>query len=171
MSKILKWLSKSIPKMILPTSGEISFGMVRYEKENQSKSGTTGTSNLNTSTTDMKTMSQNYGDTAATESTGGGETRSNMLATPYALSAFYGWDYSACLSVGTNINMADGSTKLIEDLEEGDEILSAILPGLETVYSEYRIYTLDAVLLKILYIFSIVSNNCRKSLFGLNNML
>ena len=146
MSKIIKWIHKLIPKSILPTSGEISLGMVRFEKEDQSnKEGTTGTSNLNQSTTDMKTMSQNYGDSAGTESAGGGENRSNMLATPYALSAFYGWDYSACLSVGTNINMADGSTKLIEDLEEGDEILSAILPGLETVYSEYRIYTLDEV--------------------------
>ena len=113
MSKIIKWIHKLIPKSILPTSGEISLGMVRFEKEDQSnKAGTTGTSNLNQSTTDMKTMSQNYGDTAATESTGGGENRSNMLATPYALSAFYGWDWNSCLTVGTNINMADGTTKL-----------------------------------------------------------
>ena len=143
--KIPKWLYKLIPKMILPTSGEISFGMIRYEKENQSKGGTTVTSNLNTSTTDMKTMSQNYGDTAGAESAGGGETRSNMLATPYALSAFYGWDWNSCLTVGTNINMADGTTKLVEDLEEGDELLSVELPGMKEVYSDYRIYNLDEV--------------------------
>ena len=143
--KIPKWLYKLIPKMILPTSGEISFGMIRYEKENQSKGGTTVTSNLNTSTTDMKTMSQNYGDTAGAESAGGGETRSNMLATPYALSAFYGWDWNSCLTVGTNINMADGTTKLVEDLEEGDELLSVELSEMGDVYSDYRIYNLDEV--------------------------
>ena len=141
MSKIIKWIHKLIPKSILPTSGEISLGMVRYEKENQSKGGTTSTSNLNTSSTDMKTMSQNYGDSAGAESAGGGENRSNMLATPYALSAFYGWDWNSCLTVGTNINMADGT----EDLEEGDELLSVELPGMGDVYSDYRIFNLDEV--------------------------
>ena len=145
MGKIINWIHKLIPKNILPTSGQISLGMVRYEKEDQSKGGTTSTSNLNTSSTAMKTMSQNYGDSADAESAGGGENRSNMLATPYALSAFYGWDWSACLIVGTNINMADGSTKLVEDLEEGDELLSVELPGMADVYSDYRIYNLDEV--------------------------
>ena len=145
MSKIIKWIHKLIPKSILPTSGEISLGMVQYEKTTVGKSATTGTSNLDTSTTDMKTMSQNFGDTAATESTGGGENRSNMLATPYALSAFYGWDWNSCLTVGTNINMADGTTKLIEDLEEGDELLSVELSEMGDVYSDYRIYNLDEV--------------------------
>jgi len=143
--KIPIWITKMIPKMILPTSGEISLGMVRYEKEDQVKAGTTGTSNLNTSSTAMKTMSQNYGDSAGTESAGGGENRSNMLATPYALSAFYGWDWNSCLTVGTNINMADGTTKLIEDLEEGDELLSVELSEMGDVYSDYRIYNLDEV--------------------------
>ena len=145
MGKIINWIHKLIPKNILPTSGQISLGMVRYEKEDQSKGGTTSTSNLNTSSTAMKTMSQNYGDSADAESAGGGENRSNMLATPYALSAFYGWDWSGCLIVGTNINMADGSTKLVEDLEEGDELLSVELPGMADVYSDYRIYNLDEV--------------------------
>jgi hypothetical protein len=49
------------------------------------------------------------------------------------------------LAVGTNINMADGSTKFIEDLEEGDELLSVELPGMGDVYSDYRIYHLDNV--------------------------
>ena len=145
MGKIINWIHKLIPKNILPTSGQISLGMVRYEKEDQSKGGTTSTSNLNTSSTAMKTMSQNYGDSADAESAGGGENRSNMLATPYALSAFYGWDWNSCLTVGTNINMADGSTKLVEDLEEGDELLSVELPGMADVYSDYRIYNLDEV--------------------------
>ena len=145
MGKIINWIHKLIPKNILPTSGQISLGMVRYEKEDQSKGGTTSTSNLNTSSTAMKTMSQNYGDSADAESVGGGENRSNMLATPYALSAFYGWDWNSCLTVGTNINMADGSTKLVEDLEEGDELLSVELPGMADVYSDYRIYNLDEV--------------------------
>ena len=156
MSKIPKWITdkipnwavKLIPKAVLQTSGtSISLANVRDER------GASGT-------TSMRIEAEAYaasGDTpgplapdVGEEDPAGsgnylGETRAQMLAAPYALSAFYGWDYSACLSVGTNINMADGSTKLIEDLEEGDEILSAILPGLETVYSEYRIYTLDEV--------------------------
>ena len=143
--KIPKWLHKLIPKMILPTSGEISLGMVQYEKTTAGKSDTVATSSIDNTEVDMKTMSQNFGDTAATESTGGGENRANMLATPYALSAFYGWDWNACLTVGTNINMADGSTKLIEDLEEGDELLSVELSGMGDVYSDYRIYNLDEV--------------------------
>ncbi len=157
MTKVPKWITdnipnwavKLIPKAVLQTSnvGSISLANVRDER------GASGT-------TSMRIEAEAYaasGDTpgplapdVGEEDPAGsgnylGETRAQMLETPYALSAFYGWDYSACLSVGTNINMADGSTKLIEDLEEGDEILSAILPGLETVYSEYRIYTLDEV--------------------------
>ena len=153
MSKIPKWITdkipnwavKLIPKMILPTSGEISLGMVQYERETQSKGGTTGTTDITTGETCLDAESRTYGDTAATESTGGGENRANMLATPYALSAFYGWDWNSCLTVGTNINMADGTTKLVEDLEEGDELLSVELPGMKEVYSDYRIYNLDEV--------------------------
>ena len=145
MSKIIKWIHKFIPKSILPTSGEISLGMVQYERETQSSGGTTGTSDITTGETSLKDESTSFGDTAAAESTSGGENRSNMLATPYALSAFYGWDWNSCLTVGTNINMADGSTKLVEDLEEGDELLSVELPGMADVYSDYRIYNLDEV--------------------------
>ena len=145
MGKIINWIHKLIPKNILPTSGQISLGMVQYERETQSSGGTTGTSNITTGETGLKAESTSFGDSAAAESTSGGENRSNMLATPYALSAFYGWDWSACLIVGTNINMADGSTKLVEDLEEGDELLSVELPEMGDVYSDYRIYNLDEV--------------------------
>ena len=156
MSKIIKWIHKLIPKSILPTSGEISLGMVQYERVTQSSGGTTGTSDITTGTTSLKDESTSFGDSAASDVTSGaedpagsgnylGETRAQMLATPYALSAFYGWDWSACLIVGTNINMADGSTKLVEDLEEGDELLSVELPEMGDVYSDYRIYNLDEV--------------------------
>ena len=143
--KIPNWAVKLIPKMILPTSGEISLGMVQYERETQSKGGTTSTSNITTGETSLGAESTAYGDNADTESAGGGETRVAMLETPYALSAFYGWDWNSCLTVGTNINMADGTTKLVEDLEEGDELLSVELPGMKEVYSDYRIYNLDEV--------------------------
>jgi hypothetical protein len=156
MSKIIKWIHKLIPKSILPTSGEISLGMIQYERETQSSGGTTGTSDITGGTTSLKAESTTFGDSAASDVTSGaedptgsgnylGETRAQMLATPYALSAFYGWDWSACLIVGTNINMADGTTKLVEDLEEGDELLSVELPGMGDVYSDYRIYNLDEV--------------------------
>ena len=145
MSKIIKWIHKLIPKSILPTSGEISLGMVQYERETQSKGGTTGTTDITIGETSLGAESRTYGDTAGAESAGGGENRSNMLATPYALSAFYGWDWNSCLTVGTNINMADGTTKLVEDLEEGDELLSTELSGMGDVYSDYRIYNLDEV--------------------------
>ena len=155
-NKIPNWVVKLIPKMILPTSGEISLGMVQYERETQSKSGTTGTSNVTGVETSLLAESTTYHDNADTDVSLGtedppgsdnylGETRAKMLTTPYALSAFYGWDWNSCLIVGTNINMADGSTKLIEDLEEGDELLSVELPGMGEIYSDYRIYNLDEV--------------------------
>jgi hypothetical protein len=144
MSKIIKWLHKLIPKMVLPSAGSsISLGQVRDER------GGSGETSLNAESVDYVANADTDVTTGAESPAGSdsylGENRATMKVHPYALSAFYGWDYSACLTVGTNINMADGSIKLIEDLEEGDEILSAILPGLETVYSEYRIYTLDEV--------------------------
>ena len=155
-NKIPNWVVKLIPKMILPTSGEISLGMVQYERETQSKGGTTSTTDTGSAETSLLAESTAYGDDAdsdvslGTEDPAGsdnylGETRAKMLATPYALSAFYGWDWNSCLTVGTNINMADGTTKLVEDLEEGDELLSVELPGMKEVYSDYRIYNLDEV--------------------------
>ena len=143
--KIPNWVIKLIPKMILPTSGEISLGMVQYERETQSKGGTTGTTDITTGETSLGAESTAYGDNADAESKGGGENRVAMLETPYALSAFYGWDWNSCLTVGTNINMADGTTKLVEDLEEGDELLSVELSEMGDVYSDYRIYNLDEV--------------------------
>ena len=35
----------------------------------------------------------------------------------------------SCLLIGTPIDMADGTTKLVEDLEIGDEVLSMNMPG------------------------------------------
>jgi hypothetical protein len=158
MSKIIKWIHKLIPKSILPTSGEISLGMVQYERETQSKGGTTGTTDITTGETSLLAESKAYGEFGGADSDVSrgaedpagsdnylGEERAKMLAVPYALSAFYGWDWNSCLTVGTNINMADGTTKLVEDLEEGDELLSVELPGMGDVYSDYRIYNLDEV--------------------------
>jgi len=145
--KIPNWAVKLIPKSILQTSGtSISLAQIRDE------AGGSGETSIGHEAEDYGAAKTSTDVTRGAESPAGsdnylGEERAKMLTTPYALSAFYGWDYSACLTVGTNINMADGSTKLIEDLEEGDEILSAKLPGLGTVYSEYRIYNLDEVTL------------------------
>ena len=35
----------------------------------------------------------------------------------------------SCLLIGTSIDMADGTTKLVEDLEIGDEVMSMNMPG------------------------------------------
>ena len=146
---IPNWAVKLIPKAVLQTSnvGSISLANVRDER------GASGT-------TSMKIEAEAYaasGDTpgplapdVGEEDPAGsgnylGETRVQMLEPPYALSAFYGWDWNSCLTVGTNINMADGTTKLIEDLEEGDELLSVELSEMGDVYSDYRIYHLDNV--------------------------
>ena len=157
INRIPTWVTKLVPKMVLPTSDSISLGQVQYERETQSKGVTTEVDDVTVGLTSLDAESRAYGDDAATADGGTfdpdpnktqpseGETRAQMLATPYALSAFYGWAWLSCLTVGTNINMADGTTKLVEDLEEGDELLSVELPGMGDVYSDYRIYNLDEV--------------------------
>ena len=150
MSKIPKWIRdnipnwavKVIPKMLLPSSGEISLGMVNYDEASGDPTTVTGTTDIETSTINMADASANFSAFAEVE---GSTSRANLLASPYALSEFYAYSYNSCLVVGTNINMADGTTKFIEDLEEGDELLSVELSGMGDVYSDYRIYNLDEV--------------------------
>ena len=150
MSKIPKWIAnkipnwavKLIPKMYLPSSGQISLGMVNYDEASGDLGTLTGTGDVVASEISMADASAEFSYTAEVEGT---TSRANLLAAPYALSEFYAYSYNSCLVVGTNINMADGTTKFIEDLEEGDELLSVELPGMSKVYSDYRIYDLDKV--------------------------
>ena len=158
MSKFIKWLHKRIPKMILPTTGEISLGMINYDEASGDPDTTTLTTDVETSEVNLADASAEFSAFAEVE---GSTSRANLLASPYALSEFYAYSYNSCLTVGTNINMADGTTKFVEDLEEGDELLSAELPGLGKVYNDYRIYDLDKV--------KIVSTKVKQVVFDFSN--
>ena len=156
--KIPNWVVKIIPKMYLPSSGTISLGMVNYEKASGESTELTLATDIVDSEVSMADASADFSEYAE----GSGTTsRANLLAAPYALSEFYAYSYNSCLVVGTNINMADGTTKFVEDLEEGDELLSAELPGLGKVYNDYRIYDLDKV--------KIVSTKVKQVVFDFSN--
>ena len=156
--KIPNWVVKIIPKMYLPSSGTISLGMVNYDEASGDSTEPTLATDIETSEINMVDASNDYGVNAEVEGTTGREI---LMAAPYALSEFYAYSYNSCLVVGTNINMADGTTKFVEDLEEGDELLSAELPGLGKVYNDYRIYDLDKV--------KIVSTKVKQVVFDFSN--
>jgi hypothetical protein len=140
--KIPKWLAERSLKMYLTGSGQISMGNVNYDEASGDSGTPTLVTDIETSEISLKDASGAWSYESEVEGT---TSRANLLAAPYALSEFYAYSYNSCLVAGTNINMADGSTKCIEDLEEGDEILSAELPGMGKVYNDYRIYDLDKV--------------------------
>ena len=59
----------------------------------------------------------------------------NYQSHPIRLDEFYGSNYSqygglGCLALGTKITMGDGTTKNIEDINVGDTVLSANVPGM-----------------------------------------
>jgi len=59
----------------------------------------------------------------------------NYQSHPIRLDEFYGSNYSqygglGCLGLGTKITMGDGSEKNIEDINVGDTVLSAQVPGM-----------------------------------------
>ena len=65
----------------------------------------------------------------------------NYQSHPIRLDEFYGSNYSqygglGCLGIGTPITMADGSTKNIEDINIGDMIRSATVPGMPLDFDE-----------------------------------
>jgi hypothetical protein len=158
MLKIFKWITKLIPKNLLPDStnttsspNTISIGMVRYEKVSGG-SAELNTSNVEESTLtstvakDLKGLSTDFGDNAVTSGfSGGGSSKANMLATPYGLTEFWAYKYNSCLLVGTKVLMFDGTEKNIEDLELEDELYSPIFPGLTVTYNDYKLDKLDNI--------------------------
>ena len=143
MLKIFKWITKLIPKNILPTSGTISIGMVRYDKESGG-SGLVGTGNVDTSTSDLQSLSTDYGTHSNhTDGYPHGSSKANLVAAPYGLNEFYGYRYNSCLLVGTKVLMFDGTEKNIEDLELEDELYSPIFPGLTESYHDYKLDSLE----------------------------
>lgn len=147
--KIPKWITKLIPKNLLPASGTISIGMVRYDKVS-GKSSLLTTSNVYTSTDetsahkDLRDLSGDFG--TASVGVVGSTPQVTLAAAPYGLNEFFGYQYNSCLLVGTKVLMYDGTEKNIEDLELEDELYSPILPGLKETYHDYTLDTIDNIL-------------------------
>jgi hypothetical protein len=128
--------------MSLPGSGAISVGMLNYEIF---EGGAVGESNVRTSnavcdndfvdlSATFSILADNIGDTS----------RANLLAAPYGLNEFYGYQWSECVIIGTEILMADGSIKLVEDLNIDDEVCSVIIPDMtQENYKDFSIENLD----------------------------
>ena len=148
--KIPKWITKLIPKNLLPTSGKISVGMISFEKASGDHTETQP-SEVTETKTDFVTISGDFSVNADEKGDGspphsGGSSRANLLAAPYGLNEFYGYEYNSCLLIGTKILMYDGTEKNIEDLEIDDELYSPILPGLKSSYQDYKLDSLDNIL-------------------------
>ena len=151
--KIPKWITKLIPKNLLPgEDSTISFGMLNYEAT-ASKSSITQTSDVTGSAgvghplsnpTGLKEISIAFGLNAnQTGETFGGSNAVDMIAAPYGLNEFWGYQYNSCLLIGTKVLMYDGTEKNIEDLEIDDELYSLILPKLEPSYHDYKLDSLE----------------------------
>ena len=151
MNKIFKWLSKLIPKNLLPSSGNpVSFGMTNYERYQSAKGTTVLTSNIDETLGSVQQQSVEFGNNANLDPDGGGPgtsgaTRVAMLVAPYGMGEFYAWKYASCLLVGTKILMFDGTEKNIEDVEVNEAIYSPALPDLKAVYNDYTLDSLDDV--------------------------
>ena len=124
--------------MALPGSGEISIGMLNFEIAS-GDSGTTRANETETSQGDMAALAANYSANAESEGEEGA-SRANLLAGPYGMDEFYGYTYNACVLVGTEIFMANGSVRFVEDLLIGDEVLSIVMPNMtKTNYKKYSV--------------------------------
>ena len=126
--------------MALPGSGEISIGMLNFEimsgDDSVTATSETATSN-DSSNNDMAALANNYSANADSQ---GSTTRANLLNGPYGMDEFYGYTYNACVLVGTEIFMADGSVRFVEDLLIGDEVLSIVMPNMtKTNYKKYSV--------------------------------
>jgi len=128
----------------LPSSGEISVGMLNFEI--MSGDGTTTTTSEVATSNDqcdsnLLALSFQYSSAADTE---GSTNRTNLLAEPYGMNEFYSYQYNSCVLVGTEITMVDRSIKFVEDLLIDDEVCSAVMPDMtEENYREYSIENLD----------------------------
>ena len=129
--------------MALPVGGEISIGMLHFEV-NSGDGTTTLTSETATSSdagADLAAIASDFADNATTA---GLTSRSDLAAAPYGMDEFYQYSYNSCVLVGTEILMADGSIKLVEDLFIDDEVCSVVMPDMtKENYKEYSIENLD----------------------------
>jgi hypothetical protein len=126
----------------LPSSGEISVGMLNFEimsgDDSVTGTGETATSN-DSSNNDLAALANNY--SANAETLGDGATsRANLLNGPYGMDEFYSYTYNACVLVGTEIFMVDGSVRFVEDLIVGDEVLSIVMTNMtKENYKNYSV--------------------------------
>ena len=128
--------------MSLPSSGAISVGMINYEIT------TGGSVDENDVATSNDVCDNDFVDLSATFSdladAHGATSRANLLAAPYGLNEFYGYQWSECVIIGTEILMADGSIKFVEDLLLEDEVCSVIIPDMtQENYKNFSIENLD----------------------------
>ena len=92
-------MTKLIPKNILAASGEISIGMIRYEKITGGGGDPVETSEVEESTStatvakDLQGLSTDFG--TASVHTVGSTSQANLVAAPYGLNEFYGYQYKA----------------------------------------------------------------------------
>jgi len=129
--------------MALPASGEISFGMFHFETL-LGDDTTTTTGETRTSSDSGATLSAISNDYSANASTVGLTSRADLAAAPYGMDEFYRYVYNACVLVGTEIFMADGSIKFVEDLIVGDEVLSIVMPNMtKENYKNYSVKDLN----------------------------
>ena len=130
--------------MSIAGSGEISVGMLNFEimsgDASDTATGETATSN-DSSNNDFAALSNNF---SANAGTVGDVSRANLVAGPYGLNEFYNYRYSSCLLVGTEILMADGSVRFVEDLLIDDELFSVVFSDMTKAnYKKYSIENLN----------------------------
>jgi hypothetical protein len=128
--------------MSLPSSGAISVGMLNYEI---TTGGSVDENDVATSNAvcDNDFLDLSYTFSALADNIGA-TSRANLLAAPYGLNEFYGYQWSECVIIGTEILMADGSIKLVEDLLIDDEVCSVIIPDMtQENYRNFSIENLD----------------------------
>ena len=127
--------------MALPGSGEISIGMLNFEimsgDDSVTRTNETATSN-DSSGNDMAALANNF---SANADSAGFTSRAALLNGPYGMDEFYEYTYNACVLVGTEIFMADGSVRFVEDLLIGDEVLSIVMPDMTK--ANYRKYSVE----------------------------
>jgi hypothetical protein len=130
--------------MALPSSGEISLGMVNYEVANKVGTGTTIDKDDVATTADADMSDLTYLFSNDADDIGSGVSRANLLAAPYGMNEFYQYTFASCILVGTEILMADGSNRLVEDLLIDDEVCSVVIPDHpKKKYNDFSIESLD----------------------------
>tara|TARA_B100000029_G_scaffold426363_1_gene435216 strand:+ start:1773 stop:2468 length:696 start_codon:yes stop_codon:yes gene_type:complete len=141
----------------LPSSGEISVGMLNFEI--MSGDGTTTqTSEVATSNdqsdNDIVSLAGVYSDQAAGE---GSTSRANLLAAPYGMDEFYSYTFNSCVLVGTEITMVDRSVKFVEDLLIDDEVLSMEFPEMtDENYKNFSTETIDLSIQRGAYVKTVI---------------